>query len=576
MLSKTSANLTREQFLPLIEQAEIALSLRDLETVQSKISSVWTDFEKDPELSGIDELTSADLLQVCGSFLILHGNFRGLKDSQIHARNLLTKAIEIFEDHELYEKAAKAKLYFGYSYFNTDEVNEFDTIYDLLEEEAKNQKWQEILLLARINRLIVFTLKENFDAANNLINQNAQLFNKSDNLRLKGMFFLESGIFYHQRKKFKLAKKYLTEAVNLFRKLEIERFEASSLNSLSLVYKDLRDFSKAHHTCDQSFSIYLKLKDYGSVPHILDSKALIYIEEKNFDEALKLVDVAINEFSNTDDVRGLLDAMWTRCICLFSQKRSIDALAQFLEIHQTAIEKVGEVIAEKYLRYFDDKIYFIEDLPLREEIANFKKNCVSRAIQKADGKITKAAKILGYKHQTVSNIKNNLFPELQSELKLKPRAKRSDSKNRENEVRSITKTNIRNEAIRDETKKHSSITRMFAQGGKFLFNFNESADIFIPYVVRESVMSQFGIDFDCVVAVAPAEFLADGDYLLYRIGEEADLGRVTHERDLNFFLIEKEFESVFLDDSNIIGKPIGFCRYNAENDPEYIFQPLPV
>jgi len=108
------------------------------------------------------------------------------------------------------------------------------------------------------------------------------------------MFFTEAGIFFSERKNHNLAKQYLTESVHIFHELQAPRFIASSLNSLSLVYKDLREFSKAHHTYDQSFSIYLGLKDYGSIPHILDSKALICIdEEKNFSEALRLVDVSI-------------------------------------------------------------------------------------------------------------------------------------------------------------------------------------------------------------------------------------------------------------------------------------------
>lgn len=579
MLSKISPELTHEQLLRLLEDAENALSLRDLETVQEKLSYVWTDFEKVPELTEISDLTRAELLKIAGSFLVLHGNFRGIKNSQIHARNLLTRAIEIFEDCGLHERAAKTKLYFGYSYFNTNEVEEFDAIYDLLEEEAKDQKWREILLLARNNRLIAFTLKEDNEAAEHLIKENTRLFNKSDDLRLKAMFYQSAGIFFHQRNKYKSAKNYLSEAVSMFRKLNIERLEASSLNSLSLVYKDLRDFSKAHQTSDQSLAIYVRLNDYGWVPHLLDSKALILLDEKKYDEALALIETAIKKFENSDDVRGLLDAMWTRCLCLFGLKQIIEALKQFTEIYQTALEKIGESIAEKYLKYLEEKVYVIEDLPLKEEIANFKKLCVSRAIQKADGKITRAAKILGYKHQTISNIKNSLFPELQTELKLKPRAKRSDFISNKNLTRTLSKNSIRTEQTAiiktvEENKFYNSITRMFAQGGKFLFDFDVDSEHFIYYIIRKNIMQQFGIEFDCVVAIAPAEFLKDGDFLLYRNDKQTYLGKVKHEKELQLFFIEMEFDAVFLDDSNIIGKPVGYCKYNAENDPEFILQPL--
>lgn len=265
---------------------------------------------------------------------------------------------------------------------------------------------------------------------------------------------------------------------------------------------------------------------------------------------------------------------------MFVRSEAINrSIKQFTEVYQPALEKVGESAAEKYLRYFDEKIYVVEDSPLKEEIANFKKTCVSRAIQKADGKVTKAAKILGYKHQTVSNIKNNLFPKMQTELKLKPRAKRSDFKNNENRTLTL-KGNIfsqkhQNTVLADENKVTNSITRMFAQGGKFIFDFNVNTDYFI-YIIRSDAMSQIGIHSDCVVAVAPADYLKDGEFLLYRKDNQTYLGRVKHEKDLDLLVIEMEFDAVFLDDSNIIGKPIGFCSYKAEDDTEYIFQPLPI
>lgn len=567
MTLNTSANLTQEQVISLIAETENALSLRDLETVQDNLSYVWTDFEGYPKLIGFDELTSAELLKLCGSFLTLHGNFRGLKDSQIHARNLLTKAIDIFEARELYERAAKTKLYFGYSYFNTNEVEEFDAIYNLLEEEAKDQKWHEILLLARNNRLIAFTLKEDNEAAERLVKENTRLFNKSDDLRLKAMFYQSAGIFFHQRNKHESAKNYLSEAVSIFRRLNIERLEASSLNSLALVYKDLRDFSKAHQTSDQSLAIYVRLNDYGWVPHLLDSKALILLDEKKYDEALALIETAIRKFENSDDVRGLLDAMWTRCLCLFGLKQRMEALKQFTEIYQTALEKIGESVAEKYLRYFDEKMYVIEDLPLKEEIANFKKTCVSRAILKADGKITEAAKILGYKHQTLSAIKNKEFPEMRSSLKLKLRAERSDK------APTVIQTKILN-SERVSVKPLNSIERIFAQNAKFLFDFDIEDENFITYVVRRNIMRQFNIDYDCIVAVVPVSVIESGDYIFYRAENRQCFGRVKRDEILNLFLIDGESNPVLLDDTNIIGKPAGFCKYVAENEAEYIFQPL--
>lgn len=88
----------------------------------------------------------------------------------------------------------------------------------------------------------------------------------------------------------------------------------------------------------------------------------------------------------------------------------------FNELLDIARTRIGETAVQKFTRALADEIYILRDLPLTDEVQQFKKERVCAALVQAKGKISEAALLPGLNsHQTLSDILNNQFPGLYAE-----------------------------------------------------------------------------------------------------------------------------------------------------------------
>src|ERR1044072_1956092 len=109
MLPETTPKLTTVELLQLIEEARDAELCRDTESFRKILQTVWINIETTPNFENYGEIINAELLRLCGVFLSLYGKYSlNLKNYQNRAKDLLTKAIRIFEANNLPDKAAEA------------------------------------------------------------------------------------------------------------------------------------------------------------------------------------------------------------------------------------------------------------------------------------------------------------------------------------------------------------------------------------------------------------------------------------------------------------------------------------
>lgn len=97
----TTRDLTLTDILYLIDEAKNAELCRDITAIQKILQPVWLDIEESPDFNNFDEIVRAELFRICGAFLSFYGNAKNLKDYQIRGKDLLTNAIELFEDSTL-------------------------------------------------------------------------------------------------------------------------------------------------------------------------------------------------------------------------------------------------------------------------------------------------------------------------------------------------------------------------------------------------------------------------------------------------------------------------------------------
>lgn len=577
MFFKSATKPTTAELLALIEEAKNAELCRDNPLSQQILRRIWTDFSEDPGFDYCEPIIKAELLRISGVFLSFYGKYVNQKNFQIRGKNLLTNAIDIFENENLTDKAAEAKVMLALCYWNEGEVNECESYLETVENEFSENQLHPVFLQIKVNQLMTLFYRNDMQSAQNIIEDIKIRFEFCKDYRLKAMYHNQAGIVYNVLKKFDEADFHLHEAIRYAKRVNNSLFVALNLNNLCFLYKETKQFSLAHKVVDQSIKI-LSENYIGMLPHAFDSKALTYLDENKLDEALNFAEQAVSLFSEGEDYSGLTDAMWTKCRCLLRLDRKFEAYKLYSEIQSIAAERIGAVACDKFAQELANDTYVPKNLPLLEEVRQFKKFLVKAGIVKLGNNVVDLAKYLGIdKHQTLSNIINNQFPELYDELGIKRR--RSPTLNAPKKAKTKTKkleaqTNVpAADPIEtpEETHYHDrSISPVHIDTNIARFDFPMLAKDFVTFYFDAPLMTRLGIEAESIVAVVPVRRIEKDLTILASDGDSYYLGEVQADDTFEFlYLLKNSREPIILDSSNVIGVPVGYCPL-SEADGEII------
>jgi tetratricopeptide (TPR) repeat protein len=559
MLPETTPKLTVTEILHLIEEARNAELCRDVYSLREILQTVWN-VDETPNFNNYEEVIKAELLRLCGVFLSFYGNAQNLKNYQIRGKDLLTNAAEIFEANQLSDKAAEAKVMLAFCYWNEGEVNECEAILNFVEAEFGKNLLHQVYLQICINRLLIYFWNQDHKAALKIIEEiNAPMQFCAD-VRLQAMFHNQTGIFYRASKQYDKAVFHLNEAIRFAEKAKNKLFVAINLNNLAFLYKDIKDYDTAFKYISESVDKFKRINHIGLLSHALDTKALIYLDWNKSEKAFETINQAINYFRQGEDYRGLTDALWTKVRCLIRLERAEDAFFTFAELEHIALEHIGEIAAKKFAKNLTEEVYALKHLALFDEVAEFKKARVSAALIQANGVVGKAAKILRLKnHQALSDILNKQFPELLGELGYKRRARRTTQQQ--------SKTiNINSSDILIERE----ISRLILTDKHFSFDFKVSSESFETFYFDKYLMKSFGIDSGAIVAVIPVTKLKTGMIVLISNENGFTVGKTEYDGWAGiYFISDEKGNPIPIDETSIVGEPIGFCSF-SKADNKYI------
>ena len=552
-LKKTSI-LPQQEILQLIEEVRSAELCRDIKLMQTIVKAFWEDIDRAPNLSGYEKPVRAELLRICGAFLSFYGYARNKKDYQIRGKDLLTKAIEVFEAENLTDKAAEAKVMLAHCYWNTGEIEESEALLEMVEEEFGEKQTHPVYLKICINRLLTLIWKKEFDAALEIIEKISASIAYCGDLRLEVKFHTEAGIFYRSIKEYEQAIFHYYQAIRKAEKIDSPISIALVLNNLAFLYKETKQYPQAILHSNAAIKKADETSSRGWKAHFLDTKALIFLDSGHPSAAYKTICQAIEIFREGEDAAGLADALWTQVRCLLRLEQKEQALTVYGELQEIARTQIGETAVQKFARSLADEIYILRDLPLTDEVQQFKKERVRAALIQANGKISEAAALLGLKsHQALSDILNNQFPGLYEELGFRRRASRKSKERKSGESRTVivSSENILNEA---------EISQLALPDKNFAFDFPCSVGEFKTFYFDRFMMKKFGIESGAIVAVVPvAEFKA-GMLLLVSDSESFMLAKAEYDSWANvFFISDERGEPLPLNAEQVVGEPVGYC-----------------
>lgn len=554
-------------YIPVTEQLDLIEKLKDVELcrnvggMRSLLNIFWQDFAADPDLSFCRFELQAEFLRFCGVYLNLAGQAESLPDYTARGKDLLTRAVELYEELQNRDKAAETRVQLAFCYWNTGEYLEAESILKSVEDDFGENILHPVYQQICINRIMICFGKKEFPQACRLIDKIEKTLAFSPDERLKSMFHNHAGMIYNALNEFEKAEYHLKEAIRNAQKAGNSLFAGANLNNLAFLYLQKSDLANAFAYIEDSIGVFKKISNFGCFAQALDTKALIQLKDGEPDAALRSIDEAIAILQAGDDCRALTDAMWTRCRCLFRLGRSAEAVGFFAKLYSLAERVIGEQAAERFTSAFEDDVYVIKNLPLLDELDEFKKRRVEQALRAADGKITEAANLLGLKkHQTLSQILNKQFPLLYESLGYERRAVRGTKKKAANEKKKSV--SLKPSQIRVENQK--KISQIVLPRKEFLFEFNLGADRIETYLFGSGLMKQFGFGAPAVVAVVPVQKLVEKSLILARYEDRFYFGRIEFDSEYPIIRDEHGFP-IILDEQTIVGEPVGYCPHDGSN-----------
>ena len=552
-MKKTSI-LPQQEILQLIEEARNAELCRDIDSMQKMVEAFWEDFDHAPDLSGYEKPIRAELLRIAGAFFSFYGFARGKKDYQIRGKDLLTQAIDLFESENLMENSAEAKVMLAHCYWNTGEVEESEALLEVVEAEFSENPAHPVYLRTCINRLSTLIWKKDFDGVKTVIEKISAFIADCGEPRLEVKFHTDVGIFYRSIKEYEQAIFHYYEAIRKAEEIESPISVAFVLNNLAFLYKETGQYAQAVLHVNSAIKKAEEIGSRGWLPHLIDTKALIFLDSGHADAAYKTICEAIKIFREGEDAAGLTDALWTRARCLLHLERKEEALTVFNELLDIARTRIGETAVQKFTRAFSDEIYALKNLPLTDEVQQFKKERVRAALVQAKGKISAAATLLGLKnHQALSDILNNQFPGLYEEAGFRRRAARKAKQSKSAESRIVTKSS-------EDILREAEISQLALPDKNFSFDFPCRVEEFKTFYFDCYMMKKFGIESGAVVAVVPVTEIKAGMLLLISEEEGFRLARAEYDSWVRvFYITDERGEPLPLEAEQVVGEPVGYC-----------------
>jgi CheY-like chemotaxis protein/tetratricopeptide (TPR) repeat protein len=431
----------------------------DYDAAYEAVRGFWPKRDQPPSLTGLDVPTKAELLLRVGALAGFLGRADQADGSQEIAKNLITRSIETYEEIGEGERTAEARaelalIYWREGAFDEARINLANAL-ALLKNEQTDLK-ASVLIRAGI----VEVDARRFSEALQYYNEAATLLEKSTDHALRGTFHNSFGLALRRLADVDNLESHLDRALIEYTAAGFHFEQAGNAcylarveNNLGYLFFTIGRYKDAHKHLDRARQLFLELKDVGSVAQVDDTRARTLLAEGRLQEAERFARSAVRTLEKGDEQALLAEALTTHGIALArlgNHPNSKALLQRAINIAETAgdlegagraklsiIEELGgqtssvelasiyESAADLLDRSQDpstSKRLIVcartvigalgaeenkppdlgeqswENFSFRQEIKKLEKAVIERALRDAGGSVTKAAKLLGFRH----------------------------------------------------------------------------------------------------------------------------------------------------------------------------------
>jgi len=445
----------------------------EYEAAYETLREFWPDRNGAPSLNGLDKSIQADLLLRIGTLAGWLGGANPIERSQETAKNLITQSVEIFQDLGRFASVAEARsdlalCYWREGAYDEARINLASALTCLSDED------NELKAIILIRAGIVEVWAQRLDEAWRIYTEAGTLVANLEDHGLRGAFHNEFALLLRRLSAAEGREAYVdralieyTAAGFHFEQAGNSRFLARVENNLGFLCLSIGRYVQAHSHLDRARNLFLELKDVETVAQVDDTRARTLLAEGRLREAERFARSAVQTLEKGDEQALLAEALTTYGVILArmgNQTRARALLQRAIEIAQTAgdLEGAGrahlsiiEELASQTAPTELTSIYHLavdllqrsqdpsvgkrliacarmvievlgdadhesrgtehswEGFSFKEKILDCERALIERALREANGSVTRAARLLGFKHhQSLISLINSRHKEL--------------------------------------------------------------------------------------------------------------------------------------------------------------------
>ncbi|HEX8499139.1 MAG TPA: helix-turn-helix domain-containing protein [Pyrinomonadaceae bacterium] len=447
------------------------LDAGDYERAREAMGALWQRAGERPSAAGLGERAAAEVLLQSGRLTGAIGGARRVGGAEETAKDLFTEAAVLFERLGDAEKVAESRAELGLCYWREGAYEEARAVLrsalDGLAGSGGEQRGATLVRLA----VVEFSARR-YDSVLRLLEQAAPLVEASTSDYLKGCFHNHRAVTFRaladvggdDEMRDRALVEYAAASYH-FEQAGHTRYHAHTENNLAVLFNNIGRREEAHRHLARARSLFAALKDTASVAQCDDTLARVLTAEGRHEEAVRAASAAVRGLGEGDRRALLAEALTTlgvaqaragdeeearRSLTLAAETAAAAgdragagaaalALAEELHAHMTSAE-----VCETYARAYDllagsrDAATLARlsacarravgslsspradgaghgsvderwaGFSLKKEVLRYESELISRALREADGVVSRAAKLLGFRHhQTFVALLNN-------------------------------------------------------------------------------------------------------------------------------------------------------------------------
>jgi CheY-like chemotaxis protein len=451
------------------------------------LAEFWPERDAQTHLEGLDELRQAEVLLRIGAIAGWLGSTDQIAGGQETAKNILTLSIDLFEQLGRAEKLAEARGDLALCYYREGSFDEarvqLKTALHILPEGNNDL---EAILLIRAG--IIEQRTRRLNDAMHLYKKAAPLVERSEDHALKGSYHFQYGLVLRRLSAPENREDYLDRALIEYTASSFHYEQAGNELALARVELNLGHlffkvgrYGEAHEHLSLARHLFLKLKDAGTAAQVDDTRARTLLAQGHFAEAERIARHAVRVLERGGQQALLAEALTTQGVALARSGNRVRAkalLERAVEVAETVgdlegagraklciLEEFGDKISAKelitiyrsaidllkssqdpgtgrrlincaetlfntleHLKVKDQKSDepAWEGFSFKRHVKESERTVLERALRDAGGSVTKAARLLGFRHhQSLISLINTRHKELlNARTKIRKRRRR--------------------------------------------------------------------------------------------------------------------------------------------------------